>query len=428
MAVEIVFLLAAVRLDAARQFVLDTPPASGIVVVGATRGAADDFVRTLAGQRGATLAAAAASASAPTYRTPRRAAAGGRPSDAGHALGIEAVAARAVYDAHSGSGLRVLRAGGGLADSRALARTLEELALASVPAGHPERHERRRHDIRGPARAVRRTVDAAATVESTRITTPPLARWRPGGPRSSVAGVVLLDVAIANTAERDFVVERLGGQRAGRPGHRTAGDAATERALAGVSTIDRLDPGAGGFDRVRRRRPGLSASRGGAGADRDLVGAGEGREAVEIARRVLREARAGTAFDQMAIALRTPRRLPPASSNTRSNVRACAACFERGTRRPRSSSTLLLAADGARRTCARRVGSPSTSRWARCRTPVSSVHVTQLPTSPGRVLVRWPSAPTSRPRTRTTARRSKRRLVPSGPLEMGTVHAESRVV
>ena len=46
---------AAVRLDAARQFVLDSPPASETVVVGATRGAADDFVRTLAGQRGATF-------------------------------------------------------------------------------------------------------------------------------------------------------------------------------------------------------------------------------------------------------------------------------------------------------------------------------------------------------------------------------------
>jgi hypothetical protein len=46
---------AAVRLDAARQFVLDSPPAAEVLVVGATRGAADDLVRALAGARGATF-------------------------------------------------------------------------------------------------------------------------------------------------------------------------------------------------------------------------------------------------------------------------------------------------------------------------------------------------------------------------------------
>ena len=46
---------ATVRLEAARQFVLDAPPSAEILVIGASRGAADDFVRTLAATRGATF-------------------------------------------------------------------------------------------------------------------------------------------------------------------------------------------------------------------------------------------------------------------------------------------------------------------------------------------------------------------------------------
>ena len=96
------------------------------------------------------------------------------------------------------------------------------------------------------------------------------------------------------------------------------------RALAGVGTIDRLDPGASGLDRVRRHLFAEGTTPVGEPLDEvELFSApGEGREAVEIARRVLREARAGTAFDQMAIALRSPQHTP-ACSNTRSNVRAC---------------------------------------------------------------------------------------------------------
>ena len=46
---------AALRLEAARRFILETPPATEILVVGATRGAADDFVRDVATARGATF-------------------------------------------------------------------------------------------------------------------------------------------------------------------------------------------------------------------------------------------------------------------------------------------------------------------------------------------------------------------------------------
>src|SRR5260221_14159955 len=46
---------AAVRLEAARQFLAQLPPSAEAVIVGATRGAADDFVRGVAARAGATF-------------------------------------------------------------------------------------------------------------------------------------------------------------------------------------------------------------------------------------------------------------------------------------------------------------------------------------------------------------------------------------
>src|SRR6188768_3892510 len=123
---------AAIRLDAARRFILDTPPATEILVVGATRGAADDFVRDVASARGATFGLYRFSLTqlAARLAAPLLAADGLTPATA---LGIEAVAARAVYDADAEGALSYFAP---VANSpgfpRALARTLEELALAAV--------------------------------------------------------------------------------------------------------------------------------------------------------------------------------------------------------------------------------------------------------------------------------------------------------
>ena len=125
---------AAVRLDAARQFILAAPASAEILVVAANRGAADDFVRSLAAAHGATfglyrfsLTQLAARLAAPLMADARLTPA--------TALGIEAVAARAVYDASNDAALSYFKP---VAESpgfpRALARTLEELALAAVPA------------------------------------------------------------------------------------------------------------------------------------------------------------------------------------------------------------------------------------------------------------------------------------------------------
>ena len=127
---------AAVRLEAARQFLERYPPSAEVVVVGATRGAADDFVRSISRRSGATfgltrfglteLAARAASS--------RLAATRHAPATQG---GAEAVAARAAFDAVTAGELEYFTPVASMPGfPKALARTIHELRLAGV---HPER-------------------------------------------------------------------------------------------------------------------------------------------------------------------------------------------------------------------------------------------------------------------------------------------------
>jgi len=334
---------AAVRLDAARQFVLDTPPAAEVLVVGASRGAADDFARALASARPATfgiyrfsLTQLAARLAAPLLARDRLTPA--------TALGIEAVAARAAYDAHSSGALTYF---GPVASSpgfpRALARTLEELVLASVaPAalagageGAPDLAELlTRFDAQFDAVA---SVDRAAFLRT--------ATEAAADPRGAYAAcrIVLLDVAVANAAERSFVgalIARAPDALATVP----AGDAPSERAFAAIGNVQTIEPPDRGLDRVRRFLFAPGAPPAGEPLESvELFSApGEGREAVEIARRVLREAASGVSFDRMAIALRAPQQYAGLLEHALERA-GVPAYFERGTRRPHPAGRAFLA-------------------------------------------------------------------------------------
>src|SRR6185503_12306289 len=126
---------AAARLEAARRFILESSPAAEILIVAASRGAADDLAREIGRIRGATfglyrfsLTQLAARLAAPLLARDRLS-----PTTA---LGAQAVAARALFDAATDKSLSYfapVAATPGF--PRALARTLEELAMAlTVPA------------------------------------------------------------------------------------------------------------------------------------------------------------------------------------------------------------------------------------------------------------------------------------------------------
>ena len=334
---------AALRLDAARRFVLDTPPATEVLVVGATRGAADDFVRDIAATREATFGLYRFSLTqlAARLAAPLLAADGLAPATA---LGIEAVAARAVYDAAADGALSYFAP---VAESpgfpRALARTLEELALAAVSG-------------RSLGNASAGAADLAELLERfdaqfANVSTVDRAAFLAAATRAAESGVgpysncalVLLDTPVTNAAERALVaalVKRAPLALATLP----AGDTTTQAALAALGTLESAEAPGTGLDRVRRYL--FESGTPPAGDPLDSVelfsAPGEGREALEIARRILREARTGTPFDRMAIAVRAPQHYAGLLEHALERA-GIPAYFERGTRRPHPAGRAFLA-------------------------------------------------------------------------------------
>lgn len=330
---------AAVRLDAVRRFVLDAPPASEIVLVSATRGAADDCARSIAATRGATFGLYRFSLTqlAARLAAPLLAAEGLTPATA---LGIEAVAARAVYGTPLGYFNPVSNAPG---FPRALARTLEELALAGVrgPA------LRGLGDAAGDLAELLARFDEQFETVSTvdRAAFLRLAARAASDAASAFAScrIVLLDVPIANAGEEGLVralLTRAPAAIATVPD----GDTSTIEALTLLGRVERRDSGVDGLDRVRRYLFAPVAPPAGDPLDAvELFSApGEGREAVEIARRVLREARAGVRFDAMAVALRAPQQYAGLLEHAFERA-GIPAYFERGTRRPHPAGRAFLA-------------------------------------------------------------------------------------
>src|SRR5690349_17797263 len=120
---------ASARLAAARQFLSSRHPASELVNVGASRGAADDFARALAREAGATFGLTRFSLTELAARSAAGASHSQRAS--GGEAGVEAMAARAAFDALAAGELSYFRPVVDLPGfPRALARTVHELRLA----------------------------------------------------------------------------------------------------------------------------------------------------------------------------------------------------------------------------------------------------------------------------------------------------------
>src|SRR5687768_9504521 len=123
---------AARRLAAGQAFALAYPPSQPVTIVAATRGGADDFARSIARTRLATIGLSRFSLTqlAARVAAPRLAGAGIAPASA---LALEAVAARAAFEASRHDRLSVLAS---VARSpgfpRALARTFGEVRLAGL--------------------------------------------------------------------------------------------------------------------------------------------------------------------------------------------------------------------------------------------------------------------------------------------------------
>ena len=334
---------AARRLGRAEDFLRRFPPHQPVTIVAATRGAADDLARRVALQRGATLGMSRFSLTqlAARVAAARLAGAGIAPSTA---LGVEAVASRVVFDAAEGGALdyfaAVARTPG---FPRALARTLTDVRLAGVQPGDLSGAGRAGHDLSGLMRQAEAELTDASTAD--RATLLETAAQAVDGQSFLRAPLVLVDVPIETAMDERFVHALTAVATdvlATVPAHDVSARDALVRAGGAVETDDgerRSD-----LDHLRAClfSDDAPAKRAPDGSLQFFSAPGEGRECVEIARRILREARRGVPFDAMAIFVRSPEHYQGLLEHAleRARIRAW---FDQGIRRPHPAGRAFLA-------------------------------------------------------------------------------------
>jgi CRISPR/Cas system-associated exonuclease Cas4 (RecB family) len=336
---------AAGRLRAARELLATHAEA---LVLSSHRSAADDFVRSLrattfgverfsVAQFAARVAAAALAEKGLTPIT---------------RLSAQATAAHVAHRLIAkGSLVRLAAVSDYPGFAPSLTRTLQELRLARTPGAPGElgalldafNAELDQNGFSDPA--VLFDV-AAETIRRQRVAMP----------------LFLLDIRAESRAERDFLraIIETAPQSAATM---SSGDDAMRRFYASISGARFVERTANGATHaLERLRTSLFSTETVPPGDFDdsvvfFSAPGEGREAVEVARAILRHARSGMAFDEMAVFLRTP-------SKYQAHIEAAfaragiPAYYARGSRRPDPAGRALLAllACAAERLSARRFG------------------------------------------------------------------------
>jgi len=335
-----------VRLHAAKNFVQQFRPATELILVGPSRDAIDDFARSSAPQASFGWHRFTLPQLAKRLATPELAARGLARATA---LGVEAVAARAAFELHREGRLPYfapVAASPGFA--RSLASTLLELRMARVtpadlvsgimklqlPALTDLSWLLARFEEQCRASGIADWATVLEVAEQIAIEQP------------AREPVLLLDLPIRTPAERAFLETYL----AAAPEVLItipAGDEPTGDAVKGLGKTKRIAaPPAGDSSLERLRHYLFSPETPPAGPPDDRVtffsAPGEGRECVEIARRILQEARKGVRFDRMAVFTRSPETYAPVLE-TALHRAGVPAYFVRGARRPDPSGRAFLA-------------------------------------------------------------------------------------
>jgi hypothetical protein len=330
---------ASVRLDEARAW-LAGHAASGSVVVSASRGAADDLARSVARARGGaagihrfSFVQLAAHLAAPVL-----AARGIAPATR---IGSEAVAARVAFEAGRDGGLEHF---GPIAGTpgfpRALARTLGELALARVGGGALRKLPLGGSDLAQLLERFEQQFDAAQATDRAALFE--AACEAAGAFRQPL---LLLDVPLESVVELNLarrLIEAAPDTLITVP----FGDLATLDHLGTLGVAPEVLLPAGDSDLTALHRYLFAATqppeRAPTGELRLFSAPGEGRESVEVARRILEEARSGVPFDDMAVLLRSPQDYAGLLEDAfdRAGVHAW---FDRGNRRPHPAGRAFLA-------------------------------------------------------------------------------------
>lgn len=325
---------ARLRLIAAARWLAERGKSSRVLVIAPQRDAAADVVRLVGsrlggtfGWRPITLGALAHELAAPTLI-----AAGLAPATG---VAVEAVCARVV--ASTGDLGRFAPVGDTPGLPKALARTLQELRLAQVPSSSlpPALGDL----AAGFAAAL---TDCGLADRATVLQSAALAAEAVG----SGPSLLLLDVAPSSPLEQRL----LAALAASAPEVLATAPLGDERSMRyltgalGVVPAELEEDGEGSLRRLQRH---LFSDEAPPTADPDgsvvlLSAPGEGREAVEIARRIHRAADLGTVFDRVAVFTRTPELYRPHLEEALRRA-GVPAWFDRGARRPDLGGRALLA-------------------------------------------------------------------------------------
>ena len=388
---------AAERIEAARAFLVALPAAAEAMVVGASREAADDLVRRVTVTAGRDLRSRARE---PTQLAARMAAAelarlGAAPTSA---LGAAALAARSTFEALGAGELGyfgpVARFPGfasalasTLARAAARARASAGARRSSGTAARPRRRRRAPGALRG-RHANRGLADRAALFELATLAA--AERDRVGRDAHRLARRADLVTRRAGLRRRRWSRSRArcwspcpretiarwprsGSERAPRRvvRARSARCRTQARRRSGRTRVRERGGGASALAHLREYLFAEAAPAGPAepGEAVFFSAPGEGREAVEIARRIAEEARGGTPFDRMAVLLRAPQ-VYSSLFETALASRGHPGLLRAGRAAPGSRpGAPSCSCSTARSRSSRRAASPSTSRSARCPTP-----------------------------------------------------------
>jgi ATP-dependent helicase/nuclease subunit B len=313
----------------------------GAVIVSASRGAADDLARAVALSRGTTAGLHRFSFAqlASRLAAPVLAARGIAPATV---IGSEAIAARATFDATQAEGLTYFGAVAGTPGfARALSRTLHDVAMAGVEPPALQELPLGGHDL---ARLLHGFDEQFAAASATGRAALFTAACEGAGFVSRLP-LLLLDVPMESAVEFAFARQLIVsapetlitvpfGDLATLGYLETLGTPITTLAPSGDSDLAALHRSLFATRQPPERVP--------HGDVRLFSAPGEGRECVEIARRILAEVRTGVRFDEIAVFLRSPREYLGLVENAfeRAGINAW---FDRGARRPHPSGRAFLA-------------------------------------------------------------------------------------